>query len=143
MSGNRLSYLDEQVDATMRTDSTRTRCAVLDEEFAALDEALPALEDEDVLVSSVPRISTSWFACCVSSLLSPSRMYVEPLVPAVLLLPAVDGADELGGVDELADEDAGPIFACVNTNVFADALELEPAVAAVEPLPEVPTAPPI
>jgi hypothetical protein len=74
MSGSRLSYLDEQVDATMRTDSTRTRCAVLDEDFVAPDVALLALEDEDALVSSVPRISTSWLACCVSSLLSPSRM---------------------------------------------------------------------
>jgi hypothetical protein len=67
---------------------------------------------------------------------------VEPLVPAVLL-PAVDGVDELVGDEELGDEDAGPIFAFVNTNAFADALELEPAVADVEPLPEVPTAPPI
>ena len=86
-------YFDEQVDDTIRTDSTRTRCAVDDEDeepepvaapadevepvVGLLDE-VPAVDPEPlepgVLDSRRPRISTSWFTCWRSSVLSPSRM---------------------------------------------------------------------
>jgi hypothetical protein len=137
----------EQDEAIMRTDSTRTRCAELFEPLG-LDVALadePALElelDAELLDSILPRISTSWFACWRSSLLSPSRTYVEPLVPLVALVlepvVLVPVVDPVAG-DELAPL---PIFAFVNTNALALAVELaelgEPAVD-----PVVPTAPPI
>lgn len=108
-------------------------------------------------------ISTSWFACCFSSLDFPSRRYVEPLVPValdgdvalalLLAVPLVDPADEEGEDDVAEDEDGEdaddgdeeddelePILAFDKTNCSA---VLEPAVALDDPAPEVPTAPPI
>jgi hypothetical protein len=67
-------YFDEQVDEIMRTDSTRTFCAVEDVDAVLDPEGDVALAELPLVGSRRPRISTSWFACWRSSLLSPSRM---------------------------------------------------------------------
>lgn len=148
-----------QVDDTIRTDSTFTFCAVEDD---ADEEPEPVAAPVDVpevepvaldvvgllLDSKRPRISTSWFTCWRNSLLSPSRMYVEPLVP-VIEPPERDVPAELVPavlpVDPGVELELDPVRALVRTNALPAELGLDvddPAVEAV-PLPEVPTAPPI
>jgi hypothetical protein len=119
-------YFEEQVDEIIRTESTSRRCALdieldIEPEPVAVPPAVvppavvlpvavppavvpPVVPDVllELLDTSLPLISTSWFTCFDRSLDLPSSMYVVPLddideleplpvVPAVALpvVPAV------------------------------------------------------
>jgi len=115
----------EQVLEIMRTELTRSFWWAL---FAMLPEVEPEVEPEaelvldveplvvpepvvpvdpyeplELLLSRVPVTSISWLACLDSSLVSPSKMYEEPVLEDIApepLVPVVPDVDS----DPLADD---------------------------------------
>lgn len=95
-----------QLDATIRTDSTRSLCCALADEL--VDEEGAVELDEEAL-SGLPVTSILWPTCGLSFELSPSNSYVVPRAPDVPVAP-VDGVEPV----ELDDEE--PIVAFCRMN---------------------------